>query len=112
MQQVLVWLHSSNMHGWADDIIGYIASTLVLATFSMKSLRSLRITAIASNVAFISYGVTADMRPILILHCILLPVNVVRLVQLGPSDNWLSGKKLSGTSRWYGRPPLQLPEKH
>jgi hypothetical protein len=46
MQQVLAWAHLS-------DIIGYVASALVLATFSMRSMRWLRMTAIASNVAFI-----------------------------------------------------------
>jgi hypothetical protein len=99
MQQILVWAHSSHMHGWGDDVIGYIASALVLATFSMKSLRALRMTAIASNVAFISYGVIADMRPILILHCILLPVNVVRLVQIGHDAGWRVGQKPSWTGR-------------
>ena len=95
MEQISVYTHSSLIH----DLIGYLASALVLATFSMKSLRSLRITAIASNVAFISYAVIADMRPILILHCILLPMNVVRLVQIVQSEDWVL--------RW--RPPLQLP---
>ncbi len=93
MQQVLAWAHSCYTHGWGTDVIGYIASALVLATFSMKSLCSLRITAIASNVAFISYGATADMRPILILHCMLLPVNVVRLVQIVQGDGWLLGSR-------------------
>ena len=88
MHDILAWAHSSHLHGWGDDIIGYIASALVLATFSMKSMRTLRSTAIASNVAFISYAVAADMRPILILHSILLPVNVVRLVQIWPDAVW------------------------
>jgi hypothetical protein len=42
----------------------------------------LRISAILSNMAFISYAYVTDMRPILILHCILLPVNIVRLAQI------------------------------
>jgi hypothetical protein len=93
MQQVLAWAHSCYTHGWRTDVIGYIASALVLATFSIKSMCSLRITAIASNLAFISYGATADMRPILILHCMLLPVNVVRLLQIAQGDDWLLGRR-------------------
>jgi hypothetical protein len=92
MQQIFVWVQQGSA-------IGYIASALVLATFSMKSLRSLRVTAIASNVAFISYAFVADMRPILILHCILLPVNVVRLLQILRDDGWVIGSQL----------PMQLP---
>src|SRR4026209_1613172 len=38
------------------DIIGFIASALVLATFAMTDMRRLRMTAIFSNLAFIAYG--------------------------------------------------------
>ena len=65
-----------------NDITGYLASALVLVTFSMQSMRSLRLAAIASNIAFIVYAVSSDLRPILILHSILLPVNIVRLIQI------------------------------
>lgn len=64
-----------------NNAIGYIACTLVLATFSMKSMWTLRITAIASNVAFILYATVAHLLPILILHAILLPLNLLRLRQ-------------------------------
>ena len=38
--------------------------------------------AIASNIAFIAYGGLADVGPVLLLHVLLLPINVFRLVQL------------------------------
>ena len=88
MDQLLAWAHSPHLHGWYDDLIGYAASALVLATFSMRSMLSLRATAIASNLAFITYAAVADMRPILILHSILLPVNVIRLAQMHCSKHW------------------------
>jgi hypothetical protein len=87
----LHWVHSSHLKGWDTDIIGYVASALVLATFSMKSMRPLRLIAVASNVAFISYALIADMRPILILHSILLPVNIVRLLQMELAPLWRGG---------------------
>ena len=69
---------------WAPscDVMGYIASGLVLAAFSMRSMRSLRLTAIASNLAFIAYGAYGHLQPILILHSILLPLNIIRLIQI------------------------------
>ena len=82
MNYWLEWAHSSHLHGWDRDLMGYLASALVLATFCMKSIRPLRLMAIISNVAFISYAVSTDMRPILLLHSILLPVNIVRLTQI------------------------------
>ena len=63
------------------ELIGYVASALVFATFYMKTMMPLRTVAIASNVAFISYGYLGGMAPILILHVALLPLNLWRLHQ-------------------------------
>lgn len=61
------------------DILGYCAAFLVFITFCMKSMIWLRVVAVASNLAFITYGFSADLPPILTLHLILLPMNVFRL---------------------------------
>ena len=46
----------------------------------MKDMVNLRIVAICSNVAFITYALLLDLPPILILHVILLPLNGWRLM--------------------------------
>lgn len=61
--------------------IGYLASLLVLTTFCMRDMPTLRLVAIASNLAFISYGLLAEIGPVLLLHTLLLPINLYRLVQ-------------------------------
>ncbi len=63
------------------DINGYAASAAVLATFCMSTMIPLRILALASNVLFMSYGYLGHLPPVLILHAILFPVNLVRLLQ-------------------------------
>jgi hypothetical protein len=60
--------------------IGYVASALVLAAFGMKDMVNLRIVALYSNIAFITYGIALNLLPILILHVILLPLNGWRLM--------------------------------
>jgi hypothetical protein len=60
--------------------LGYLASALVLATFCMRDMHRLRWMAIASNLAFIAYALLADLAPVLVLHLLLLPVNVQRLM--------------------------------
>ena len=65
----------------AYEPIGYLASLLVLATFSMRDMVSLRVVAIASNIAFIAYGALAEISPVLLLHVVLLPVNMLRLAE-------------------------------
>lgn len=61
------------------EITGYIASALVFATFWMRSMMSLRVLAIVSNVAFIAYALLAGLMPIGILHAALLPLNIKRM---------------------------------
>jgi CRP/FNR family transcriptional regulator, cyclic AMP receptor protein len=63
------------------DLLGYLAATLVLMTFSVRSIVALRAVAIASNVAFIGYASAAGLTPVLVLHGVLLPLNVWRLWQ-------------------------------
>lgn len=63
------------------DTIGYIASLLVLMTFFATDARMLRISAIASNLAFIVYASLTGVGPIFILHVALLPLNICRLAQ-------------------------------
>ena len=68
------------------DVIGYFAAGLVLATFSMRSMFALRCVAIASNLAFIGYGYTGSLMPVLLLHLVLLPVNVARLAEIASAQ--------------------------
>jgi CRP/FNR family transcriptional regulator, cyclic AMP receptor protein len=65
----------------AADPVGYLASLLVLTAFCMRGIVSLRVAAIASNLAFIVYAALSGIEPVLLLHALLLPVNVYRLVQ-------------------------------
>ena len=64
------------------ELSGYIASTLVLLTFIAKDMRVLRILAIFSNLAFITYGTMEWLPPVLYLHLVLLPLNIVRLAEI------------------------------
>jgi CRP/FNR family transcriptional regulator, cyclic AMP receptor protein len=67
------------MHG--TDIFGYLASSLVFGTFYMKRMLPLRLTAVASNIAFIGYAWANGLTPILVLHATLLPLNLIRLAE-------------------------------
>jgi hypothetical protein len=64
------------------NILGYVASASVLATFCMSTMVPLRIIALVSNVLFGAFGGLAHIYPVMILHLILLPVNTVRLIQI------------------------------
>lgn len=72
----------SSPPGWdIRQAAGYLASFLVIMTFCMREMWALRCIAIASNVAFITYGYLAVLPPVFLLHVVLLPVNVIRAMQ-------------------------------
>jgi len=74
------------MLGWID-VFGYVASGLTLATFAQRSMLPMRILALAANVCFIGYGAMGVYLPVLILHLVLLPINLVRLRTLVVEPN-------------------------
>jgi CRP/FNR family transcriptional regulator, cyclic AMP receptor protein len=70
-------------------VAGWLASVLVFAAFFMKLMTPLRLLAVASNLAFMSYallgllyGDFGRLYPIFVLHTCLLPLNLFRLRQL------------------------------
>jgi hypothetical protein len=64
------------------DLIGYVASSLVFATFYVKNILILRLIAIGSNIAFILYTFEFHLHPVFILHSLLLPLNLTRVLEL------------------------------
>ncbi len=65
-----------------SDAAGYVASALVLLTFVTKDMRLLRVLAIGSNVAFVTYGLLVWLPPVFCLHLLLLPINAFRLREM------------------------------
>jgi hypothetical protein len=51
-------------------------------TFIAKDMRLLRTIAIFSNLTFIAYGTIEWQPPVLFLHLVLLPLNIVRLAEV------------------------------
>jgi hypothetical protein len=63
------------------DMIGFLASGLVVAAFFMRQMIPLRVLALCSNVAFLAYGLRFGLLPVWTLHAVLLPMNGCRLAQ-------------------------------
>ena len=64
------------------ELTGYAAAVCVFVTFYMKTMVPLRIAGIVSNVLFIAYAYDLLAYPVLILHLVLLPLNIIRLRQM------------------------------
>ena len=64
------------------EIIGYVAAGLVVVSFTMKTMLSLRYVAVLSNFAFLTYGFAGALWPVFGLHLVLLPLNLLRIREL------------------------------
>jgi hypothetical protein len=64
------------------QLLGFLAAFLMFSTFYMKNMIPLRIIGMASNVAFIMYTFHAHIWPVFVLHTALLPMNLLRLLQM------------------------------
>lgn len=70
------------MTGWLIESIGFMAAGATAITFYCKRMATLRAFAIGANMLFITYGAAMGLLPILLLHCLLLPLNIIRLAQV------------------------------
>jgi len=68
------------MYVW--HAFGFVAAALVIAAFCMEDILHLRIVALASNIAFFTYGLGLGLMPVWLLHLALLPINLYRLWQV------------------------------
>ena len=69
---------------WLDwtNIIGYLGAALTIGAYSMRSMRSLRIVAVCSNVFFLIYALVAWVPPVFLMQAVLLPLNMGRLWEI------------------------------
>src|SRR5262245_66628892 len=64
------------------DIVAVGAVLTNIAAYAMRTMVPLRMAAISTNVLFIAYSLMSGIVPTLILHAILLPLNIYRLIQM------------------------------
>jgi CRP-like cAMP-binding protein len=62
--------------------IGYLGAALMFSSFYMRTMIPLRVTAIGANACMITYAALAHAPPVLVLQACLLPLNVLRLIQM------------------------------
>lgn len=64
------------------NLIGYLASVLMFSTFYMKKMIPLRAVGASANVTFVIYAAFFHIYPLLVLHALLFPLNVTRMIQM------------------------------
>lgn len=64
------------------DLLGHLGALVIIATYSMKTMIPLRVVGIVGSCIFITYGYLSGTWPVLVLHLVVLPLNIVRLRQM------------------------------
>ena len=64
------------------EVIGYGGSAMTVASYSMRTIIPLRIAGILSSFFFIAYSLLINSWPMLLMELTIMPLNVIRLVQL------------------------------
>lgn len=89
------------------DCIGVLAGVFAVAATYARNFQRLRTFAIGSNFLFICYAISADLWPVLVLHCILLPLNWRRMSELARLQservNRRRGVHWDASERWRRR---------
>lgn len=61
------------------EIVGYLAAAAGLYSTYARTMIPLRAASIVANVLFIAYGALRGIYPTIIVNCVLLPLNFIRL---------------------------------
>jgi CRP/FNR family transcriptional regulator, cyclic AMP receptor protein len=75
-------MHTMNFTFGLGTMLGLLGVLFCFASFIMKSMVSLRVLALVSNVCFMAYGCVESQLPSLVLNGALLPVNARRLWEI------------------------------
>ena len=67
---------------WSYESLGWLAALSVVLQACSPLMLPLRIFAVCSNVLFVTYAHLGGIVPVLALHALLLPINVVHLTLL------------------------------
>lgn len=62
--------------------VGWAAAAMTLLAFTSRDLWLLRIASLGASIAFIVYATATSTWPVLALHAVLLPINLLRLIEL------------------------------
>jgi hypothetical protein len=91
------------------DLVGWAAAGVTMMTFACQDMRRLRVLALLANAAFIAYGAMAMLLPVLVLHLILAPINLLRLWSLRRAAKALAAAPAEPAPGAARRPVAELP---
>lgn len=64
------------------EAIGYAGTGFTILAYGFKHLIPLRIAAILSSLAFLTYGLLVQSYPLVLMEAVLLPINLFRLLEI------------------------------
>lgn len=91
------------MNDLALEILGYVASALIVLSLAMTSVVRLRIVSLIGSATFTVYGVLIDALPVALANGIIVVINIVNLYRLFSKDEAFSVVELGPESEFVAR---------
>lgn len=85
------------------EVVGYVASAIVVLSLTMKSILRLRLIGLAGSLAFFAYGVLIGSIPIAITNVVIMGIHLFFLRKLLGSKEIFSTLRVNPDSRYLQR---------
>lgn len=91
------------MNDFALEILGYVASALIVLSLAMTSVVRLRIVSLIGSATFTVYGVLIDALPVALTNGVIVVINIVYLYRLFTKDQAFDVVELEPESEFITR---------
>lgn len=91
------------MSDLALDILGYVASGLIVLSLAMSSVLKLRVLSLIGSATFLVYGILIDSLPVALTNGIIMMINIVFLQRLFAHEEAFDVVEVDATSKFLAR---------
>lgn len=91
------------MNELALEILGYVASALIVVSLAMTSVVRLRIVSLIGSATFTVYGILIDAPPVALANGVIVVINIVNLYRLFAEDQAFGVVELEPESEFITR---------
>jgi hypothetical protein len=87
----------------ALDILGYVASTFVVASLAMTSVLKLRLLSLVGSTTFLAYGLLIGSLPVALTNAVIVVINAVFLYRLFSHEEAFDVVEVDANSKFLAR---------
>ncbi|MGF1472554.1 MAG: hypothetical protein ACFB50_12565 [Rubrobacteraceae bacterium] len=85
------------------ELIGYVASVLVAASLTMRSILKLRVLSLSGGAVFTLYGILITAYPVVIMNAFIVLINLYYLYEMKRAKNYFSILETEGDTAYLNK---------